>query len=304
MNPEVLPPIKVSPAAASIVLLSDRLRVEIAFPGTVYHGPRFDWTGLVSQVTLDGRHTFCGQEGSHATSTGGIGLCNEFGIFHPIGYDDAAVGDQFPKLGVGLLTKLDASDYGFHIRYPVQPFPVRVAHDETAAVFTVDPLECRGYAAKLIKRVSVRGPELTIYYDLENTGSRPLATREYNHNFLSFDTHPIGSAYALHLPCKLEIESNHLSQDAAGTVHWLRRPKEPFYVRTDADLPPVTTWTLEHRPTGLWASEETSHPWRVFALYGTPRVISPEAFLTIKLQPGERIEWTRRYVFGCGDCRP
>jgi hypothetical protein len=50
-------------------------------------------------------------------------------------------------------------------------------------------------------------------------------------------------------------------------------------------------------------SELTSQPWRVFALYGSPRLISPEAFLTIELDPGEHMAWTRRYTFGRQDDR-
>src|SRR5688572_25534831 len=92
------------PTSDRLHLISDRLRVDIATPGSsTYAGSRFDWTGLITQVTLDGRHTFCGQEATDGTGTGGIGLCNEFGIFEPVGYDDARVGDQFPKLGIGLL---------------------------------------------------------------------------------------------------------------------------------------------------------------------------------------------------------
>jgi hypothetical protein len=187
MSSDVVPVAK-SSTVSGMVLRSDRLRVDIATPGTLYRGSRFDWTGLITQVTLDGRHTFCVPEGIHATSIGGIGLCNEFGIFHPIGYYDAAIGEQFPKLGVGLLTKLDGSDYRFNFRYPIEPFPIVVNQNGDCDVeFVVSPVDCRGYAASLVKRVSVRATELTIGYELTNTGKQRLATREYNHNFLSID---------------------------------------------------------------------------------------------------------------------
>lgn len=39
-----------------------RLDVEITEPGERYSGSRFDWTGFVAQITLDGKHTFCGSE--------------------------------------------------------------------------------------------------------------------------------------------------------------------------------------------------------------------------------------------------
>jgi len=38
---------------APIVLKSDQLTVEIAQPGVFYNGTRFDWSGFITQVTLD-----------------------------------------------------------------------------------------------------------------------------------------------------------------------------------------------------------------------------------------------------------
>lgn len=41
---------------------NQRLKVEIALPGTQYHYSRFDWTGFIVQITLDDKHTFCTSE--------------------------------------------------------------------------------------------------------------------------------------------------------------------------------------------------------------------------------------------------
>ena len=67
-------------------IVSSRLAVEISEPGTLYRGARFDWTGFVTQVTLDQQHTFCAPEAlPGGRGTGGMGLCNEFGIRQPLG---------------------------------------------------------------------------------------------------------------------------------------------------------------------------------------------------------------------------
>jgi hypothetical protein len=107
-----------------IVIQSDRLKVEIAEPGGVYQGTRFDWTGFITQVTLDGKHTFCVPESYQpGHGTGGIGLCNEFGNEKPIAYDDAQPGETFPKLGIGLLAQRHCQ-LSFHLPYEiVQRFP-------------------------------------------------------------------------------------------------------------------------------------------------------------------------------------
>ncbi|MFD1908517.1 hypothetical protein ACFSQ7_37740 [Paenibacillus rhizoplanae] len=86
------------------ILSNGVLTVEIAEVGA-YGGTRFDWTGFITGVTLEqGGHTFCVPESLvPGQGTGGIGLCNEFGISRAIGYEDAAAGEWFPKFGIGLL---------------------------------------------------------------------------------------------------------------------------------------------------------------------------------------------------------
>ena len=87
---------------AYIGLKSDRLLVEIAKPGTVYAGSRFDWTGFITQVYLDGKHTFCAYEDVvPGLGSGGIGFCNDFGLNTPIGYDEAEIGEGYMKIGIG-----------------------------------------------------------------------------------------------------------------------------------------------------------------------------------------------------------
>src|SRR5512145_1044760 len=155
-----------------IVLRSDRLAVSIATPGSFYRGTRFDWTAFITQVMLNGRpafpperspspgHTFCVTESFvPERGSGGVGMCNEFGIETPVGYDDARPGEAFPKIGVGLLTRPETpQDAPYHFFYPyaiAQEFPVHVETETDLVKFTVEPLECRGYAAQLTKTVSV-----------------------------------------------------------------------------------------------------------------------------------------------------
>src|SRR5512146_1592394 len=133
-----------------ITLDTPRLKVEIAAPGMVYRRSRFDWTGFVTQVTLDGRHTFCVPEDPDPhKGTGGIGLCSEFGIEKAVGYADARPGELFPKLGVGLLRKPGDVPYDFFHPYEIEePFPVQVEVTADTARFTAEPLDCRGYAVR------------------------------------------------------------------------------------------------------------------------------------------------------------
>jgi hypothetical protein len=321
-------------APAPIHLRSDRLAVEIAAPETAYQGTRFDWTAFITQVTLDDAHTFCVPESYEpGQGTGGIGLCNEFGIHMPIGYDDAQPGDCFPKLGIGLLVRPDQAPYRFARPYEIaERFPVHIETTIAQARFTVEPLDCRGYAARLEKTVSLQDAQLEIAYRLENVGSQPLRTVEYCHNFCGIDGHSMGPDYCLRVPYPIQFEpvpTAMLRQALPGILgkiapEWLLRqiirgmirrrgsilvaegnelslnavPERPFhrlllgYTQTDQPQ-----WKLTHTPSGVSISETDDFvPMRV-AVWGTTHVISTEVFVGIDLQPGEAQTWNRRYEF-------
>lgn len=278
----------------TIVLENLRLRVEYARPGTTYTGSRFDWTGFVTQVTLDEKHTFLGDEGG---GSGGRGLANEFGIQEPIGYEETAVGDQFPKLGVGLLTRTSTEPYRFSGSYPVQPFPMDVRADPTEVNIEVEPLPVNGYAARLFKTLRIRDNQLDIAYRLVNEGERPLRTTEYCHNFLRLDHQQLGTGYELCLPPGLALTDVPEPLVVEGDiVTWEDTPRKPFYCRTDAQHE-AASWRLRLAGTGATIREHSDFPWQRFALWGTDRVVSPEVFIAIDLAAGEELTWTRRYSF-------
>jgi hypothetical protein len=306
-----------------IVLQSERLTVTIAAPGSMYRGTRFDWTGFVTQVVLDappfgapGRggpprrgHTFCVVESYvPGQGTGGVGLCNEFGIELPVGYDDASPGESFPKLGIGLLTRPDDAPYNFFRPYLIaELFPVVVETTATQATFTVAPLECRGYAARLVKTVTVNENELTVAYVLENVGQKPLVTHEYCHNFMGIDSHPIGPDYVLRTPYPITLEplgermGRMASEDlevVGGELRCRVMPQHQFYARLQGfSRTDMAQWELTHKPSGVTLKEyDDFTPVRV-AVWGAIHVISAEVFVGINVQPGAMQRWTRRYTF-------
>jgi hypothetical protein len=297
----------------AIHIHSDQLDVEIAPPGTVYQGTRFDWTGFITQVTLDSGgsthpHTFCVPESLQpGQGTGGIGLCNEFGNDLAVGYADARPGDLFPKVGIGLLQRTDEAPYNFFRPYEIaQQFPIEVETAADRATFTVQPLDCRGYAIRLRKTVAAQGNQIQIAYQLENVGRQPIVTNEYCHNFVGIDRHPIGPNYRLRMPYHIEVErpSGVLGQMPGvltigdQEIGFRATPHQPFYCLlkgfAQSERP---QWELVHLPSGV-AMRETDDraPSRV-AVWGTAHVISAEVFVDVQVQPGETQAWTRRYEF-------
>jgi hypothetical protein len=292
-------------ARNSINLRSPRLVVEIGAPGEAYNGTRFDWSGFITQVRLDGKHTFCVPESyKPGDGTGGIGLCNEFGIDQPVGYDEIDPGDLFPKLGVGLLRRQDRSAYDFFYPYKiVKRFPVTVESGPGWASYTVESLDCRGYAARLVKTVFLTANYLEIAYELTNVGQKALVTNEYVHNFNAINSQPLGPDYRLRFPYAVEIE-----QETARGMEVIgfqgeearinRTPTQAFYFRPlgfcRSEGP---QWELSLPAVGVGLNEvDDFTPVRV-GVWGTGHVVSVEVFNAINVAPGYVQRWVRRYEF-------
>lgn len=284
----------------AIQISSSRLKVDVAAPGTFYSGSRFDWTGFVTQVTLDGVHTFCVDESLiPGMGSGGRGLCNEFGIHAPVGYDEARVGEGFPKLGTGILTRTSDEPYDFFKPYPVEPYPVETVLKPAEAVFMVKPVDCNGYSYELIKTLRVDGNRLSVGYILKNTGMKEIHTTEYIHNFVSIDQKGIGPDYRLSFsfppvgagkPDIFEVTGQHIS--------WKHLPREEFYWNPKGyeGLEEVY-WTLKDTVTGAGLTEQACFQPKNLAIWGKGHVVSPEVFIDIHLISGEEQRWERIYTF-------
>jgi hypothetical protein len=283
-----------------IELKSDRLSIEIAYPGTVYSGSRFDWNGFITGIVLDKKHSFCVPESPiPGQGSGGFGLCNEFGIETPIGYDAAKPGEKFLKLGTGLLTRPDESDYFFFDKYEVTPFPVKIETGYNTAVFRVEPVDCNGYAVKMTKKIFVDNNKLFIDYNLENMGIKPIITEEYCHNFFAVNNNKIGTGYLLKFPYNINPDCVPEVMDIKDRgIRWNTVPKKDFKC-CPKGFQNVTPhyWELLYEPDRVGIREFSEFPVANVAVWGTTHVVSPEVFIKVNIKPGETQEWTRKYEF-------
>ena len=280
-------------------LSTDRLTVRVAKPGFIYRRTRFDWTGFVTDIILDKQHTFCSVESHNPLEgTGGIGLCNEFGMIEPVGYDDAEIGDCFPKIGIGLMKKDSADPFFFMKDYPFQPFSCITTELSNGLSWEVEPTDCNGYAARLVKTLKVSGNTIHIAYRLTNTGTKSIHTTEYNHNFVLIDHEPVGSSYRLdfHKPITFKNkDGSDLSVD--GRVTWPDGESGFYAICREVPVTGTQSWELWNDKSGAGLRETLHADACRIALWGMPHVISPEMFKAIALEPGESDSWSRTYVF-------
>lgn len=283
-----------------ITLQSSRLRVSIAepneFPNQTH---RFDRAGFITDVCLDDQFSFCASEPENLSHpcTGGRGLCCEF---KSNAADECAVGEYFPKFGVGLIRKEDASDYVFHRKYrDLRPFDVSFSTNECSAEFTTAPMPCLGYGIQTVRRIEARDQTLTIQTTLTNTGERPIRLVEYCHNFLTVNGQPLSSAYKWESP-QLNAPSANSALPIDAIAHGFRfrqTDQIAFAFRVDSLKPQALDWRLSNERAGASIRVREAFQPSGIQIWSSSHMICPEIFHQFVLNPAETHAWTRIYRF-------
>lgn len=286
----------VSAALAEPVVLSHGgLRVEIETSTTrneAEFGPRFDRTAIVTSISVDGTEFL-----------GPWGLCDEFGLYGEgvLGYADAAIGEQFVKIGIGALVRDSADDYHFSHPYPLaMAFPVAVT--ATAQQLTVEQASEPGPPHQYnYRKTYVVAPENTlhIHYELTNTGETAWGFEHYNHHWFRLEGVPVGSLYRLVTGFDLPDAPTELLQAPREL-----RPAtslsagEALYYASDLVAVPAAqnSFRVEIGAEAALGYAGSFSPAR-FALFANQDGFCPEVFHRANVQPGEAVAWSATYRF-------
>ena len=293
-----------------IILKSNRLRVEIAEPGERPNDTfRFDRAGYITEVVLDQSMRFCASEPQNLVHpcSGGRGLCSEFTADYS---GEAAEGEYYPKLGVGLIRREDGERYVFHRRYEdVQPFPVDVQANRTSAHFATGAVECMGYALTCERTVRVDENRLVMEAEVKNVGQRVIETEEYCHNFLSIDGMALSKQYSLAFPgIADQAQWKPVGRDGAnvpvrgdGRGYRLTEFSADAYAfwvdlqNASEEVPFI--WRMEHDGARAGVEVREYFQPRSIQVWAVDHMICPEVFCKIRVAPGEAFRWRREWVF-------
>lgn len=289
-----------------IKLKNEYLCLDIQEPGNPYRGSRFDWTGQIIQITYLNKHTFCTTESldERLINKQGRGLYNEFGIDLPVGYDNCPLGGKFPKIGVGLLTRMSMRPYDFFEDYQVTPYSFPYSVEDTKVQFFCEVEKTHEYAFQLDKRIEIDKNTFTIHYSLSNYGKKRIRTNEYVHNFLSINKKKIDSNYRLSFPFPLKLEKfgrvvnpQNVVQINIDFITWNSTPeKQFFFSNINSDYYGKGEWTLINLEEKVGIKESTDFNIQKINLWGTTHVVSPEIFFDVDILPGKCLSWSRTYT--------
>lgn len=287
-----------------IKLNNSILGIEIAEPYTVYNGPRFDGSGIITKIEFN-KHSFCEVEQRNPTKgSGGIGFCNEFGIDKPIDYSITKIGESFPKIGVGLVTKESEKPYDFFAPAKVVLSTVinETVNEESYEISTSIKNDFN-YDITLTKTISLRESKLVIDYHLQNNGNNVIKTNEYNHNFIGVDHDNIGQNYELTMFNLLAVEKTVgefevKAKESKHIISWNKEPKGDFYAKAiKTDKVNNCNWELVNYKYKVGVRECSNFEISKIALWGCNHVVCPEVFIDLEVKPNQTMTWSRIYVF-------
>ena len=185
-----------------------------------YRTTRFDWSGAIGSLKYKGHDYYgiwwskitdiydFGYEGPNkdvisADFTAMVGPAEEFGA---LGYNDVPAGGLFVKPGVGALRR-DEANYNHSLPYPIAnggKWDVKRSRDAIEFTHTLgEPSINFGYIYTKIVRLTPGKPQMTISHVMKNTGSKPIVTNVYNHNFTTIDRETTGPDIEITVPWQM-----------------------------------------------------------------------------------------------------
>ena len=310
--------------ALQVQIVSDQLTAELQLPDVkdgFYRGTRFDWAGVVTGVQFQGRQYYApwytrrlatvhdyvddGVDIVAGRQSAITGPAEEFP--QPQGFDTARAGETFVKLGVGVLRKAADLPYSCYESYEiVDPGTRLVRMAATSVEFTHELADARtgfGYVYRKTVSLCSGRPDLMIEHAQHNTGRIAITSEQYNHNFLTLDSAPIGPDHRITVPFRIrplsapdptlaqirENEIRFVKVLAAGEV-------VSFQMLGFTNDPGDYDMRIENQKTGAAVRITGNRPLTKLALWSIRSVLSMEPFIDVSTEPGGHVLWTYNYT--------
>jgi hypothetical protein len=290
-----------------------------------YRGTRFDWSGVIGSLTYAG-HSFYDPwftrtdpnvrdfvyEGSDIVAgpcSAITGPAEEFtSDGGALGYEAAAPGGTFVKIGVGVLRKPDSDKYsGFHLYQLVDGGRWTVKAKPNSVEFTqrvVDPNSGYGYIYRKIVRLLPGTAQMSIEHSLQNIGAHPIETSVYDHNFLVLDHQPTGPDFTVTLPFPITptkpIDAD-LGAIEATRILYRRQLREKDrltvhiggFGKTAKDY----DMTIDNAHVGAGVRISGDRPLESEELWSIRSVLAMEPYIHLSIPKGKKTTWKYLYTY-------
>jgi hypothetical protein len=300
-----------APDAPTATIANGHIRAVIQLPDAktgYYRGARFDWSGQVSSLTWGG-HEYFGQwfEQYDPTLHDAIqGPVEEFLTGdHALGYADAAAGGTFVRIGIGTLRKpagetalqrfgrYEIVDNG---KWTTKPGKDRIE-------FVHELKDGSGYAYVYRKTLRLAGDRLIIEHELKNTGTKPIVTTVYNHNFFTLDRKTTSAANVVRFPFapKAARPLNGMAEVRDREIAIARdfQIKESVFTEVEGFGATASDngFEMENRTTGAGVRVAGDRPLSKLYFWSSYKTVCPEPYVDASVEPGRTTAWKITYTF-------
>jgi hypothetical protein len=275
-----------------------------------YQGTRFDWSGQIYSLrTLN--HEYFGQwfqRYDPKLHDAIMGPVEEFNTdTSSLGYDEAAPGGTFIRIGVGVVKKPQEPRYERFKTYDiVDPGKRTVRTGKDWIEFVHELQDENGYAYQYTKtiRLAKNKPEMVIEHYLKNTGKKTIRTSQYNHNFFVIDGKPTGPESVVKFPFDLHESKPPQNDFAEVRTREIVYRKElaagesvykefDGFGKTSSDY----DFRLENRSAGAGVRITGDQPLSKMVFWSIRTVFCPEAYVDFSIDPGQTQKWNYTYQF-------
>jgi hypothetical protein len=296
----------VAPAAPRAEISTRQIRATLYLPDAergYYRGTRFDWSGSIDTLEWSG-HNYFGQWFEKYDPRLHDAITGPVEEFSSVGYDEAKPGESFVRIGVGAVRKPEEPAYRQFGTYDISDPGVRRTDKGSDHVEFIHELrDVGGYGYSYRKVVRLTGNTLVLEHHLKNTGQKPIATSVYEHNFYMLDRQLTGPDYVVRFPfdARAARSLNGLAEARGREVAFLRpfEPKQTIFTELEGygAGPKDYDIRVENRKTGAGVRQTGDRPLSKLVLWSAATTVCPEAFIDLRVDPGQETTWRITYEF-------
>ncbi|MBI4978391.1 MAG: discoidin domain-containing protein [Spirochaetes bacterium] len=290
------------------VISNGRITATVYLPDPTnghYLASRFNRSSMAASVIYDGHHFFGNfiQPHSPDATEGASGFAEEFST--PVGYDAAAPGGTFLKIGVGVLIKPDTKPYDFNRAYAISDGGRWAVNIGTSSISFSHYISSGPYQYHYRRRMSLSNATVIITHELSNSGFTALASSHYAHNFILIDGKAIDSAYEAGYNFNMMTgnRQQYLAAMGLNSIRFLR----PFEKTDIYSLYPAgllnnsnTAAYVYNSSAGAGIIIRPHYPVVRPFLFAVSNAVCPEFFFDISCASKASVRWSTEYDFVSG----
>jgi hypothetical protein len=274
-----------------------------------YRGTRFDWSGQIHSLRAQG-HEYFGvwnpapyNPKLHDAITGPVEEFRSGDV--ALGWNEAAPGGTFIRIGVGVLRKPpgEAKYENFRTYEIVDAGQWKTKRGRGWIAFTQTLNDGAGYAYRYTKTLRLVRDEavLRIEHRLENTGRKAVATQQYNHNFFVMDGQPTGPASSVKFAFPLEATApwrgGEWAEVRGSEIAYKRElPAGQSVFGNFAGGAPYEI-EMANAKAGMAVRITGDRPIARIVYWSIRSTFCPEAYIDLNVPPGGKTDWAYTYEF-------